>query len=127
VNTRSDLPFLIKATRIKASLDDDKTFYWFYVGIHLEDLPGAQVSLNDVALVEYHMEDPSFLSKDKNKRVSSPANKFEYRIWLYGFIKVSADIITKRGDLIKLPTTKLSWAFTEEEESLNGRDELSWD
>jgi hypothetical protein len=118
-------PFLIKARRKKVSVSDDESFYWFYVGIYLEPLPGASVALGDLALVEYHMEDPSFESK--NKRVTNPGEGFEYRLWLYGFIKVSADVITKTGDIIRLPTTKLNWAFTADEEALNGREELSWD
>lgn len=120
-------PFFIKSTRKKASLSDDKTFYWFYVSIHLESVPGASIGLSDVALVEYHMEDPTFDKSNRNKRVTNPTEGFEYRLWLYGFIKVSADIITKSGELIKLPSTKLIWAFTAEEEHLNGREELSWD
>ena len=119
-------PFLIKAKRIKVSLDKDESFYWFYVGIYLEPLPGALIALREIALVEYHMEDSSFEPANRNKRVSDPTDGFEYRLWLYGFIKASADIITKKGELVKLPSTKLTWAFTPQEERLNGRDELSW-
>jgi hypothetical protein len=120
-------PFLIKATRKSASLSEDQKFYWFYVGIYLEPLPGATVSLKDVALVEYHLEDPSINPSRRNKRVTDATDGFEYRLWLYGFIKVSADVITKSGEIVRLPTTMMSWAYTLEEETKNGREELSWD
>jgi hypothetical protein len=47
------------------------------------------VDLGDVALVKFHLEDASIDPLRKNKRVTDPANGFEYRLWLCGFIEVS--------------------------------------
>ena len=113
----------IKATRLKAEFDKDEEFYWFYVSIHLEedDLPPR---LKDIALVEYHLLDETI--EDSDKRVTRPVDGFAYRIWLYGFIKASADIITKEGEKITLPETKLEWAVTPAEMEANGKRELTW-
>ena len=59
-------------------------------------------------------------------RVGSPTNGFEYRLSLYGFIRVWADVITRTGELIQLPPTEISWAATDAEKKLNGENELSW-
>jgi hypothetical protein len=114
----------IKATRLKAEFDKDEEFYWFYVSIHLEEdeLPPR---LKEIALVEYHLLDETIDNGDK--RVTTPSDGFAYRIWLYGFIKASADIITKDGERFTLPATKLAWAVTPAEIKANGKRELSWD
>ena len=117
--------FTIKATRLKSALSDDKTFYWFYVSLHLEQNARADVSLDQIAMVEYHLLHDSF--PKKNIRITDPRNGFEYRFWLYGFIEVSAEVVLKIGDIVRLPATKLSWAVEVNEVNLNGKKELSWE
>ncbi len=80
--------------------------------------------LSDLALVEYHLLDDTF--PDPDVRVANPANGFEYKFWTYGFIKVSAHIVTRSGEVIPLPPTPLSWDVTPNEIKLNGKSELSW-
>src|SRR5262245_57735797 len=116
--------FYIRATRIKAELDSSKEFFWFYVSVHLGQLPGATISLSDLDLVEYHLLDSSI--PNPNVRVTSSTNGFEYRLWLYGFIRISADLITKDGQLLQLPPVEISWDATPAEKQLNGENELSW-
>ena len=113
----------IVATRLKAELEDDGSFYWFYVSIHLERT-SADVPFENIALVEYHLLHKSIPNPDV--RVTNAASAFEHKLWLYGFIAVSADIITKAGKLIKIPRTEITWDVTESETKLNGRSELSW-
>ncbi|MDR3460305.1 MAG: hypothetical protein P4N60_22985 [Verrucomicrobiae bacterium] len=117
--------FKIKATRIKAADSDDGEFFWFYISLHLEKDGVSQTAWEDIVLVEYHLLDTSF--PEPNVRIrKGPANGFEYRFWLYGFIKVSADLVTRQGEIIKLPATPISWPVTQEEIAKNGKRELSW-
>jgi len=116
--------FEIRATRIKSALEDDESFYWFYVSLHLEQKADADMSLSQLELVEYHLLDGSF--PDPDIRISNPRNGFEYRFWLYGFIRASADLVTKSGRVFRLPSTKLQWDFTADELKRNGKRELSW-
>ena len=114
----------IKATRLKAELSDDESFYWFYVSIHLEEAGDLPPFLKDIALVEYHLLDETIENGDV--RATNPSKGFAYRVWLYGFIKASADVITKGGEKVTIPPTRLEWAVTDAEVALNGKDELSW-
>lgn len=113
----------ITAQKLKSSLSDDRTFYWFYIGIQLERT-ASDLSFDEIALVEYHLLHSTFPNPDI--RVANAANGFQYKIWMYGFIKVSADIITKDGRLIKVSATPLSWPVSDEEIAKNGKSELSW-
>ena len=114
---------LITATRLKDSLSDDKSFFWFYIGIELQRT-ADDIPFSGIALVEYHLLHESFPNPDV--RVTNPANGFQYKLWTYGFFRVSADIITKDGKLLRLPATRLSGPVTPAEIKANGKRELSW-
>jgi len=116
--------FRIVATRIKADLSDDKTFYWFYISLHLEQVEGASMSLSDIDIVEYQLLHSSF--PNPNVRITTRTNGFEYKLWCYGFFRASADVVTKDGEVLPLPATNLSWEVEKEEMEANGKDELSW-
>jgi len=117
--------FRIKVDRIKSALDDSKEFYWFYVRLHLLERNGGELDLGDVELVEYHLLDKTF--RKPHIRIKDPRNGFEYRFWLWGFIEVSADVITKSGSVYSLSPVKLEWDYTPDELERNGKAELSWD
>ena len=102
----------------------DESFYWFYVRIHLEEGGDLPPLLKDIALVEYHLLDKTIENGDV--RVTNSAKGFAYRVWLYGFIKASADVITKEGEKVTVPPTRLEWEVTAAEIALNGKYELSW-
>src|ERR1051325_6114949 len=116
--------FQIRATRLKAQLDPSESFYWFYVSIHLEQPGGAEFSSSGLELVEYHLLDSTI--PNPNVRITNPRNGFEYCLWLYGFIRASADLITSDGVVLKLPPTELEWSAAEDEIKKNGNTELSW-
>ncbi len=116
--------FEIKAERIKSALSEDKSFYWFYVSLHIEQKGTQPFTLADIELVEYHLLDRSF--PEPNKRITNPNRGFEYRFWLFGFIEVSADVVLRSARIVRLPATPISWDVTKDEIEKNGVEELTW-
>lgn len=118
--------FRIVARRVKSALDNDGDYYWFYIAIGLEPTDHCQVQLTAIELVEYHFLHESF-SRMPNARVRNMKTGFEYRMWVYGFFRASADVVTQDGHVVRLPATKLAWDVTQAEIDKNGKEELSWD
>ena len=116
--------FEIKSERIKSSLDDNQKFYWFYIRLFLKQKDKARLSHEDLKVIEYHLLDKSF--PEPNIRIIDSKHQFEYKFWLYGFIKVSATVIMKTGEILTLPPTNIEWQVTKDEIDLNGTRELSW-